>query len=307
MKLAPQRALTLGVLAFPLDDRPVRDRRSDARLEPPMVEDHDIIQLVKEKDDEFTAERIRFALQRLVSHGLVDEWQPASRDLIPVWPVYGRCHTPSLRLRRAQSAVTNAAVTARWTEARLPSELCGAQKPLSCLLRFTEEGYFVTDDIWADETCPAHSRRTFSALRPGRAACRPVRRDWVQQVLLESTRGNRGTAPGGRSGRPTPASPSRSPVARRGFAEPAFGRTGPDLSVPDDLSGTGPWQGWADDILDKLISTPREIPGTGVPLCSRGSALACRGSSPASSSAARRLGSRRLGDMVFIGPHGPRG
>ena len=34
-------------------------------LMPPMVEDRDIIRLVKAKDDEFTAERIRFALQRL--------------------------------------------------------------------------------------------------------------------------------------------------------------------------------------------------------------------------------------------------
>jgi len=76
-------------------------------LRSPMVEDHDIIQLVKEKDDEFTAERIRFALQRLVSHGLVDEWQPASRDLIPVWPVYGVATHHLSDFVVAQIAVTN--------------------------------------------------------------------------------------------------------------------------------------------------------------------------------------------------------
>ena len=76
-------------------------------LVPPMVEDRDIIQLVHEKDDEFTAERIRFALQRLVSHGLVDEWQPASQELTPMWPVYGVATHHLSDFVMAQSAVTN--------------------------------------------------------------------------------------------------------------------------------------------------------------------------------------------------------
>ena len=114
-------------------------------LMPPMVEDRDIIRLVKAKDDEFTAERIRFALQRFVSHGLVDEWQPASRNLIPVWPVLWGCHTPSLRLRRAQSAVTNVLPLLRsGQKPGYPASFVA--RPEAAILfaaLLAEEGYFV--------------------------------------------------------------------------------------------------------------------------------------------------------------------
>ena len=163
-------------------------------LRPPMIKVHGIIQLVKGKDDEFTAERIRFALQRLVSHGLVDERQPAFRDLIPMWPVYGVATHHLSDFVVAQSAVTNVLPLLRDGQKPGYPASCVARPEAAILFAalLAEEGYFVTDDIWADETRPAHiTTDLLSALALVAPRIAQARRDWVQQVLLESTKGNR--------------------------------------------------------------------------------------------------------------------
>jgi hypothetical protein len=163
-------------------------------LRPPMVEDRDIIRLVQEKDDEFTAKRIRLALQRLVSHGLVDEWQPTSRDLISVWPVYGVATHHLSDFIVAQGAVTNILTLLR--DGQKPGYpatfVARPAAAISFAALLIEEGYFVTDDIWADKIRPAHiTTGLLSALALVAPRVAQSRRDWVRQVLLKSTRGNR--------------------------------------------------------------------------------------------------------------------
>jgi hypothetical protein len=277
-------------------------------LRPPMVEDHDIIQLVKEKDDEFTAERIRFALQRLVSHGLVDEWQPASRDLIPVWPVYGVATHHLSDFIVAQIAVTKVLPLLRGGQKPgYPASLVA--RPEAAILfaaLLAEKGYFVTDDIWADEIRPAHiTTDLLSALALVAPRVAQAWRDWVQQVLLESTKGNREAlrrvvVPVAR----LPHHPLGPRLLDEALRSLPLAERDPIWSVPDDLSGTGPWQGWADDILDQVDLDAVGDPWDGRPLVL---AWSCSSVVEARRRRARALlavwGSRRLGDMVCLLDH----
>ena len=88
----------------------------------------------------------------------MDEWQPASRDLVPVWPVYGVATRHLSDFVVAQSAITNVLPLLR--NGRKPSyPVSVVARPEAAALfaaLLAEEGYFVTDDIWAEETHPAH-------------------------------------------------------------------------------------------------------------------------------------------------------
>ena len=277
-------------------------------LMPPMVEDRDIIRLVQEKDDEFTAERIRFALQRLVSHGLVDEWQPASRDLVPVWPVYGVATHHLSDFVVAQSAVTNVLpLLRRGQKPGYPASF--AARPEAAILfaaLLAEAGYFVTDDIWADGTRPAHiTTNLLSALALVAPRIAQARRDWVQQVLLESTKGNREAlrrvvVPVAR----LPHHPLGPRLLDEALRSLPLAERDQIWSVPDDLSGSGPWQGWADDILDQVDLDAEGDPWDGRPLVL---AWICSSVVEARRRRARVMlavwGSRRLSDMVCLLDH----
>ena len=277
-------------------------------LVPSMVEDRRIIQLVQEKDDEFTAERIRFALQRLVSHGLVDEWQPASQDLIPMWPVYGVATHHLSDFVVAQSSVVNVLPLLRGGQ--MPSYPASfVARPEAAILfaaLLAEEGYFVTDDIWADETRPAHvTTDLLSALALVAPHVAQTRRGWVQQVLLASTKGNREALR--RVIVPVARLPHHllgPPLLDEALRGLSLAERDQIWSVPDDLSGTGPWQGWANDILDQIDLDAEGDPWDGRPLVL---AWSCSSVVEARRRRARALlavwGSCRLCDMVCLLDH----
>jgi hypothetical protein len=130
MRLSLLRAVLSAIVALMHD------------LKQPMVEDRAIIQLVKEEDDEFTAERIRIALQQLVSHGLVDERQPSSRELVATWPVYGGTELPrAISLTSSWHRVPSPVVCCLYyvvdRSRATQRALWHDQKRLSCLLRFS--------------------------------------------------------------------------------------------------------------------------------------------------------------------------
>ena len=107
---------------------------------------------------------------------------------------------------------------------------------------------------WADETRPIHiTTDLLSALALGAPRIAQSRRDWVQQVLLKSTKGNREAlrrmvVPIAR----LPQHPLGPRLLDEALRSLPLAERDQIWSVPDDLSGSGPWQGWADDILDKV-------------------------------------------------------
>src|SRR5262245_49588400 len=166
-----------------------------------------------------------------------------------------------------------------------------------------EEGYFVTDGIWADKTHPAHvTMDLLSALALVAPHVAQARRDWVQQVLLENTKGNREAlrrviVPVAR----LPHHPLGPQLLDEALRSLPLAERDQIWSVPEDLSGTGPWQGWADNILDEIDLDTAGDPWDGRPLVL---AWSCSSVVEGRRRRARALlavwGSRRLGDMVCL-------
>ncbi len=164
----------------------------------------------------------------------------------------------------------------------------------------------MTDDTWADKTRPAQiTTNLLSALALVAPRVAQSRRDWVQQVLLESTKGNRAAlrrvvVPVAR----LPHHPLGPRLLDEALRSLPLAERDQIWSVPDDLSGSGPWQGWADDILDKVDLDAEGDPWDGRPLVL---AWVCSSVVEARRRRARAMlavwGSRRLGDMVCLLDH----
>jgi hypothetical protein len=162
------------------------------------------------------------------------------------------------------------------------------------------------DNIWTDETRPAHiTTDLLSAIALVAPRVAQSRRDWVQQVLLESTKGNREAmcrvvVPVAR----LPQHPLGPRLLDEALRSLPVAERDQIWSVPDDLSGSGPWQGWADDILDKVDLAAEGDPWDGRPLVL---AWICSSVVEARRRRARAMlavwGSRRLGDMVCLLDH----
>ena len=159
----------------------------------PFIEDRELIRDVKPTDSEFSAERIRFALRNLVTHGLVDDRQPPACGLEPPRKRYGvasRHLSDFLVAQQAASVVLETLrIEGRATYPRTLDSRRNSAVLFAALL--AEEGWVVTDDIWSDAV-PEHAQldllMALALVPPSIAA---GRRAWVESILKTSTKGNR--------------------------------------------------------------------------------------------------------------------
>ncbi len=207
------------------------------------VRDTVVIQSVANIDAEFTAGRVRRALEVLRDYGLVDEsFSPAQGLAAPV-RLYGLAHRHiadwALARRLADEIVER---LKRDERAECPS---GLEHRENVAILFAamlgESGFFVTDDIWS--TAPDRAERwhlsALALLDPSKAA---QRKSEVRDLLLRDTAANRDVltllvAPVARIPN-HPLGPSLLDDALRSLP-----MTDRDIlwSVPPHLIGSGPW------------------------------------------------------------------
>jgi|GEM_PF-2042574 len=272
----------------------------------PRVEDFAVIEAAAKHDPEFSAARVRFALEFLREHGLVDRWIPPERGLLVSRPSYGlatrhvsdfvlasQLAEESLEDLRAKRRLSYPNIL-RWRDAS--AVLYAAQ--------LAESGRYVVDVDWENPPDDAVSLQAeaLSLLAPDVTASR---KSEVQAWLSESTARNRAVlqslvVPVAR----IPGHPLGPRVLDSALRQLPMHERDPFWSVPEDLDGTGPWLRCFNPVLDEFELEPSLDCWDGLPLLA---AWTCSTVVEKRRRRAREMlagwGAQQLGEMVRLLDH----
>ncbi|WP_437778935.1 hypothetical protein [Sorangium sp. So ce1097] len=234
------------------------------------IEARELLGKLLQDDVEFTADRARAALDACVAHGLVIEWRPWSVEAPPPRPRYQPATHHLTDYLIGKRAAVSALVELR-AHGRAPMPEAVAKHPDAAVVFgvvLAENGYFLADDLWSNEPVGidpiATQLAVLSRLPPALAGARA---HWVQTQLLPSTPQNRQALyclvlPIAR----IPGHPLGVPLLDETLRATTLAQRDPVWSVPEKLTGTGPWADGASDVLDSITLHPGVDRWDGLPL-----------------------------------------
>ncbi|AGP41519.1 hypothetical protein [Sorangium cellulosum] len=234
------------------------------------VEARELLGKLLQDDVEFTADRARAALDACVAHGLVIEWRPWSVEVPPPRPRYQPATHHLTDYLIGKRAAVSTLVELR-AHGRAPIPEAVAKHPDAAVVFgvvLAENGYFLADDLWSNEPAGFDPLSTqlsvLSRLPPALAGARA---SWVRTQILASTPQNRQALhrlvlPVAR----IPDHPLGVSLLDETLRAMPLAQRDPVWSVPEYLTGTGPWAGGAPDVLDSIALHPGVDRWDGLPL-----------------------------------------
>ena len=277
-----------------------------AAVDTPWIVDTSVIQAAAEHDPEFAPARVRYALELLREHGLVDRWIPPASGLLASKPRYGL----------ATRHVSDFILASQLAEESLDALRTGTKLSYPKVLRWreaaavlyaatlAEHGHYVVDIEWDQppDDLVSLQAQALSLLAPDLTA---GRRDEVQGWLVSSTARNRAVlqrliVPVAR----IPDHPLGPRVLDRALRQMPMHERDPFWSVPEDLDGTGPWRRCFNPVLDDFEVEPGVDRWDGLPLLA---AWACSTVVEGRRRRARQMlaewGAEQLAEMVKLLDH----
>jgi hypothetical protein len=269
------------------------------------INDADVVARVMAIDPEFTAHRVRKALEMLQEHGLVDRYVPPALGLRGPQPEYSLAtrHLSDFMLATRLAEMTFAAL-ASGDPVEFPLAL--RRRDAASVLyaaRLAEQGHFLVDVTWVDP--PSDLRaihvQALGLLPPGLAATRHAE---IISWLVDSTALNRAiirglVLPVSR----VPGHPLGPVALDEALRSLPLAARDPVWSVPEDLDGTGPWYRCFDEILDQF-DLADEDSWDGPPLVAAWTTSTVIEERRCRARAALSVwGARRLGEMVLLLDH----
>lgn len=257
-------------------------------------------------EPECTAHRVRFTLGVLREEGLIDEYLPPDRGLVPVVPEYRLATRHLADFMLATSAFED---RGRSVEGGAPVQFPTAlrNRPAATTIFFAmlaENGTYATDVAWVEappDLFGCHARAM--ALVPTSVA--GARADEFRTALLQTTAKNRDVLagvvlPASR----VPGHPLGARLLDAALRAVPLRERDPIWSVPDDLHDDGPWRGNYSTVLDEITLRAEADAWDGRPLIL---AWACSSVVERRQMRARAQlaawGVRRLGEMTRLLEH----
>jgi hypothetical protein len=272
------------------------------------VEDSAVIEAMEQYDREFTASRVRSALELLREHGLVDRWIPPSppHTLVYSKPAYGLAtrHVSDFILASQLNEQTMETLRAG-KKPNYPPVL--RRRDLAAVLyaaMLAENGHHVVDLEWGvhpNNTASLHAAAL--SLLPQKMTISRVAE--LQAWLVESTARNRDVLqrlviPVAR----VPNHPLGPRILDQALRQMPMHERDMFWSVPEDLDGTGPWQRCSNLVLDTIKLEPSIDRWDGLPLLA---AWTCSSVVEARRRRAREMlaewGAAQLAEMVKLLEH----
>lgn len=218
------------------------------------VEDKPIIQQVSQEDPEFTARSIRSVLERLQEHGLVDRYTPPVRGLErpPHQYTLATRHLADLMLAYSLAEKICADIEHRRVLSYPPALTDRDAAATLFAAQLAEKNHFIVDLKWENppaDLCTLHVS-SLVLLAPDQAG---RRRAEIAARLTTSTANNRVilrslVVPVSR----IPGHPLGVRILDEALRRLPLAQRDPIWSVPDNLTGNGPWRGNSDLILDEF-------------------------------------------------------
>lgn len=254
-------------------------------------------------EPEYTAGRVRLTLTVLREEGLIDEYLPPDRGLMPAVPEYRLATRHLADFMLATSAFEDSGRrVAAGDPVQFPTALRGRSAATTIFFAMlAENGMYATDVAWVDppsDLFGCHARAM--ALVPTSVAS--ARADEFRAALIQTTAKNRDVLagvvlPASR----VPGHPLGALLLDAALRAVPLCERDPIWSVPDDLHDDGPWRGNYSTVLDEIALHPEADAWDGRPLIL---AWACSSVVERRQMRARAelaaWGARRLGDMTRL-------